>query len=326
MTDEQIIFMMCQPRSGSTLLQAILGGHPEIHTCTEPWIALPFVYALREEGSEFDFDSKLSTSAINAFFDESGISDEFYHAALNGFLKSMYGKSLANSGKRFFLDKTPRYYEIASDLIKVFPNAKFIVLLRHPLAVLNSILETWVKDDVDKLYYYPRDLFVAPLNLIDFVSEHKDNVCMVKYEDLVSSPETEIRKICDYLGVDYLEGIINYNSGVKWFYGDKNFKEKGAPDDKSIDLWKSQLANQRHANFSYYYLRELGQETFNSLGYDFNSAMSSVKKFNPNEKDYKTWKALLPDTYVFSVNEQRLQAKEKLHGNFFKNLYTKIMT
>lgn len=326
MTDEQIIFLISQPRSGSTLLQAILGGHPDIHTCSEPWIALPFIYALKEEGSEFDFDGRLSKSAINAFFDESGIGEEFYHSALNSFLTSLYSKALSGSGKSFFLDKTPRYYEISSDLIKVFPRAKFIVLFRHPLSVLNSILKTWVNDELDKLYYYSRDLFVAPRKLLDFVSTHKENVCLVNYEALVSSPKTEIKRICEYLGVDYLEEIINYNSDVEWVYGDKNFKEKKTPDDKSIDVWKSQLHNKRHANFSYYYLRELGEEIVNTLGYDYNSALSYINKFNPNENDFKTWKTLLPSTYVVSVEEQRLQAREKLHGNFLKNLNRKLMS
>ena len=80
MTDEQIIFLISQPRSGSTLLQAILGGHPDIHTCSEPWIALPFIYALKEEGSEFDFNSKTSKVAIKAFFNESAIDEEFYNS------------------------------------------------------------------------------------------------------------------------------------------------------------------------------------------------------------------------------------------------------
>jgi hypothetical protein len=326
MTDEQIIFLISQPRSGSTLLQAILGGHPDIHTCSEPWIALPFIYARKREGSEFEFNSSWSKDAISAFFNESAIDEGFYNSTLNTFLSTLYQKALTRSGKKFFLDKTPRYYEIASDLINIFPDAKFIVLYRHPLSILNSILNTWVKDEIDILSYYSRDLLVAPQKLADFVSIHKKNICLASYESLVSSPEAEIKRICEYLGVDYLEEIIDYKSDMKWAYGDKKFKDKKAPDDKTIDAWKSQLGNKRQANFSYYYLRELGEEIVNSLGYDFNSALSYIKKFNPNENDYKTWKTLLPSTYVYSIEEQRLQVREKLHGNFLKKLCKKLMT
>ena len=326
MTDEQIIFLISQPRSGSTLLQAILGSHPDIYTCTEPWIALPFIYALRENGSEFDFQGKLAKQGIKAFFKESGIEEKFYHSALNTFLASLYEEALSNSGKRFFLDKTPRYYEIISDLINIFPNAKFIILYRHPLAVLNSILKTWVKEKVDLLYYHSHDLLVAPVRLTNFVSEHEKKICLVKYEALVSSPQSEIKRICENLGIGYLKEIISYKSDVDWYFGDKNFKEKKAPDEKSIDAWKNNLGNKRLANFSYYYLRELGEEVVDLLGYDFVSTMNDIKKYHPNENDFKTWDALVHCKYIFSIDEQRFEVREKIQSNLMKKLYKKFIS
>ena len=43
-------FIISQPRAGSTLLQRLLATHPQIQTIGEPWLAIPFVYALREKG------------------------------------------------------------------------------------------------------------------------------------------------------------------------------------------------------------------------------------------------------------------------------------
>jgi len=326
MTDEQIIFLISQPRSGSTMLQAILGSHPDIHTCTEPWIALPFVYALKEEGAEFDFDGRLAEHGIKAFFKESGVDEEFYHSALNSFLTSLYHKALSNTGKRIFLDKTPRYYEITSDLIKIFPNAKFIILYRHPLAVLHSILKTWVNGEIDKLYYHSRDLLVAPVKLRNFVSRHEKEICVVKYEDLVSSPQREIKKICNYLQIEYLGEIVNYKSNVEWYFGDKNYKDKSAPDEESIDTWKNNLENKLHVNLSYYYLRELGENLVDSLGYDFSVALSHIQKYKPNENDFKIWNTMIHSKYVVSVEEQRLAVKENMKNSFIKKIYNKIMT
>jgi len=325
MTDEQIIFLISQPRSGSTLLQAILGSHPEVHTCSEPWIALPFIYALKEKGSEFEFNGSWSKHAIKAFFKESGLDDEFYRSTLNSFLTSLYQKALSNSGKRIFLDKTPRYYEILPDLINIFPNARFIILYRHPLAVLNSILNTWVKGENDKLYYFSRDLYVAPHKLIDFVSRHEESICLVSYEELVKSPNTEIKRICEYIGIEFLEEIINYKSDIEWAFGDKNYMGKKAPDVRSIDFWKGKLRDKRVLNFNYYYLRELGADIFNSLGYDFASTFNYIKKLEPNEDDFKIWGALLHGKYIVSVEEQRLQVRKKLQSNLMKKLYKKII-
>lgn len=322
---KNLVFLISQPRSGSTMLQAILGSHPEVYTCSEPWIALPFIYALKESGAEFEFNGQWSKTAIQAFFKETGIDEEFYNSTLNSFLATLYNKALSNSGKRIFLDKTPRYYEIASDLIKIFPEAKFIILYRHPLSVLNSILNTWVKDDIDKLFYYSRDLFVAPKNLTEVVSEYPKNTCLVRYEDLVSSPKVEIEKLCKYIGIEFIEGIINYKAKADWVYGDKNFKDKKRPDLKSIDSWQKKLGDKRAANLSYYYLRELGEDLLNKLGYDFSSDLGLIKKYHPDEKDFKTWKRLLHTQHIVSVEEQRLQAREKIRGNTIKTLYEKLI-
>jgi len=324
MTDEQIIFLISQPRSGSTLLQAILGSHPEIFTCTEPWIALPFIYALKKEGSEFEFNGRDARHALKGFLNENGINEIFYQAALNSFLKSLYSKAMADTGKRIFLDKTPRYYEVAIDLIKIFPNAKFIILFRHPLAVLNSILNTWVNEKIDMLYYHSRDLLVAPTKLINFISKYKENLYVVKYENLVSSPQTEIAKICAYLGINYFDEMINYKSDMEWTSGDKKFKEKKVPDSKSVEAWRNQLENKRYTNFCFYYLRELGEELVGSLGYDFFGAMEQIKKHNPDDDDFKTWKIVLHGKYISSIEEQRLQVREEIQSNFIKKLYKKI--
>ena len=326
MTDEQIFFLISQPRSGSTMLQAILGSHPEIHTSSEPWIALPFIYPMMTGGSEFDFNHSWSRNAIKDFFKVSGIKEDFFNTTLNTFLTALYKKALEGSGKSIFLDKTPRYYEIASELIKVFPKAKFIVLYRHPLSVLHSILSTWVIEDIDKLFYFSRDLLVAPEKLIDFVSDNHENICLTRYEDLVRSPAIEIERICKYFGIEYLEETINYKAQTNWAYGDKKFLDQKTPTEKSVDIWKRMLGNKRRANFSYYYLNDLGEEVFDSLGYDFSAALSYVKKFNPNKDDFNAWKTLLNDHHVISVEEQRLMAKRRIKGKSFNNLLEKLMS
>lgn len=324
--NDKLIFLISQPRSGSTLLQAVLGSHPDIHTSSEPWIALPFIYALKQEGSEFEFNCSWSRSAIEAFFKDNGIEESFFNSALQSFLKALYQKALANSGKTFFLDKTPRYYEIISELVEIFPEAKFIVLYRHPLAVFNSIMYTWVKDQSDFLYYYGRDLLVAPRKLADFVSRHEDKVCLVRYEEFVSSPASEVKRICAYLGVEYLEDIINYNSDQVWAFGDKKFKNKKVPDQESIETWLNQLEDQHTLNFNYYYLKELGDELFTTMGYDFRSTFDRLKKSGPNQDDFKTWQTLLRKKYIVSIEEQRQQLKAKLQENAFKGLFRKFMT
>ena len=48
-------FIISQPRAGSTLLQRLLATHPQIQTIGEPWLVIPFVYALREKGISAEY-------------------------------------------------------------------------------------------------------------------------------------------------------------------------------------------------------------------------------------------------------------------------------
>ena len=63
----EIIFIISQPRSGSTLLQRILGSHKEIYTTSEPWLMLSPIYAARKSGVQAEYDHQLSRCALKEY-------------------------------------------------------------------------------------------------------------------------------------------------------------------------------------------------------------------------------------------------------------------
>ena len=138
---EHLILLISQPRSGSTLLQHILASHPQVHTVPEPWFMLHLVYGLRPSGLEAEYNAQYAYLALKGFLDETPDGESAYVEALRNVALCLYEKALEPSGKKYFLDKTPRYYFIIPELHRIFPKAKFIFILRNPLAVLSSILE-----------------------------------------------------------------------------------------------------------------------------------------------------------------------------------------
>ena len=160
---EKLIFLISQPRSGSTLLQLMLSKNDEVATTSEPWIALHPFFALHDGAVDPNYGANQAKPALLEFLRESGVGTAFYKQQIAVFLQNLYNQSIRHQGKKFFLDKTPRYYNIIDDLYEVFPDAKFLVLLRNPLAVLNSVLNTWVKDDDSLLLNNFEDLMIAPL-------------------------------------------------------------------------------------------------------------------------------------------------------------------
>ena len=99
---ENLIFLISQPRAGSTLLQRMLAGHPEIHTTSEPWFMLPALYALRTTGIEAEYDVKRAWIGSQEFYKTLPEGTEAYWEAVRLMSTHLYKRALVPSGKRFF--------------------------------------------------------------------------------------------------------------------------------------------------------------------------------------------------------------------------------
>lgn len=282
MIDERgngLIFLISQPRAGSTLLQLMLSGHSGIATTSEPWIALHPLYALREDGVMADYDPRLAYTGLSEFLAQSGADMGFYKKRLAAFLSSLYAQAASHQGKEIFLDKTPRYYYIIDELTEVFPEAKILVLLRNPLAVLNSILKTWVKDDIALLGYYRDDLTLAPVKLIDGLKKHPRSCHAIQYEELVSKPEDVLKEACSFLGIGYEPAMLEYGSRNRpdWKLGDPVGVHKASrPTPDSLDSWKKELGSAQEKLLAASYLEALGPKTVKGMGYDYKGLKSAV--------------------------------------------------
>ena len=67
---QNLIFLISQPRAGSTMTQRILGSHPDICTVSEPWLMLHPLYAMRPQGYEAEYHAWEARVALKNFFEE----------------------------------------------------------------------------------------------------------------------------------------------------------------------------------------------------------------------------------------------------------------
>ncbi len=272
---ENLIFLISQPRAGSTMLQKVLGSHPEIHTVSEPWVALPPLFALREKGIAADYDAALARAAISGFLGALPEGENAYWEAVRRMLNHLYGRALAEAGKRIFLDKTPRYYFVISELRRVFPRARFLFLLRNPLAVLASIVETWVKtDDPMQLRNLRHDLMAAPSLLLEGISSCGPSAIVARYEELTSQPEKAIRRLCRQLGIEFHPGMIEYGAGFggeRWPFGDQGtVYRESRPVPGYAERWRSVLKQSPvREGWARSYIEALGPDVVRELGYDY---------------------------------------------------------
>ncbi len=285
---KNLIFLISQPRAGSTLLQLILAGHPEVHTTSEPWIMLHPLYALKCKGYTAEYETKLAKNALTDFCQTLPEGEETYINAIRKMTLSLYKSSMAGSRKSLFLDKTPRYYYIIPELYHVFPEAKYIFLLRNPLAVLSSIMETWIQNKWDKFSHLKNDLLLAPQLLIDGIEHLKEKAVVLHYEKLVKAPVETLTFLCNKLQINFHEPMIDYSRlpKLQGRMGDPvGIHKHTCPFPGYIDKWQKNLALTPKNQVASAYLSFLGPNLFSRLGYSFKEQQNNLLTVrNPKEQ------------------------------------------
>jgi hypothetical protein len=282
---QSLIFLISQPRAGSTLTQLILGTHPDIHTVSEPWLMLHPIYALRSSGYQSDYDANLALGALTDFLRSLPDGEEAYFEGLRRMYGYLYNCALSISGKRFFLDKTPRYYSVIPELHHTFPKARFIILLRNPLAVLSSIIDMTRKTDSGTLKDYSHDLLDAPGLLLSGINHLGDRCHVLRYETLVTNPKVTVKDMCTYLGVDFRFDMLQYDCPKPgdWLNGDPlGIYQSKTPVQKSVDKWIGELKDGQFWQLANDYLELLGQDVLTSLGYSYKELHQILAEHRPD--------------------------------------------
>jgi len=279
----QLIFLLSQPRAGSTLVQRWLGAYDDVSTVSEPWILLPLLSALRERGIRSLYPHWLAHLAIQDFGAAlpggmSELRDELRETALR-----LYDAA-AIPGARYFLDKTPAYHVIAPLLHDVFPDAKFIYLWRNPLSVLASILETWGGGRFVP-HVFNVDLFNA-VESLESSYRGAENAFGVRYEDLLQS-DVEWRRMTDYLGLEWdPSALVRFaDTRLVGRMGDPTGVERyQRVSAEPLDKWRSTIANPVRKHWARRYLRWIGEERLATMGYDLGE-LERMLDSAPNRAD-----------------------------------------
>ena len=277
MTTIRPIFLFSLPRSGSTLVQRVLGAHTAVATASEPWLLLPFFYARHQNGIYADYHHSEYAKALDDFCQVLPNKQADYNAALRAFALRLYSQA-APEGARYFLDKTPRYHLIVADLIEAFPEAKFIFLWRNPLAVSASIMKTWAAGRWN-LYRYKVDLYKGLENLLNAYRNNTDTLYSVRYEDLVTTPEAAWEALFTYLDLPYDDALLASFTSVhlEGRMGDPTgVHEYDEVTQTPLHQWKAVLANPLRKAWAKRYLRWIGEERLRLMGYEMETLLGAL--------------------------------------------------
>jgi hypothetical protein len=249
---DRLIFVLSPPRAGSTLLQRMLGSHAAIHTRAEPHLITPLAYlGYHDLVDRAPYDHINAAEAMRDFVDALPRGEQDYLDALRAYADTLYGRMLEPSGRRYFLDKTPAYALVIPFLRKLYPEARYVVLTRHPMAVMSSYANSFFDGDwhVANAFNPVANRYVPAMARL--LRDPAANVHHVGYESLVRDPSQELARIFAFLGLPDDPDAVNY--------GDR-FADEGAhrkagsgdpigvgtharPVDTSLNKWVAELAS-----------------------------------------------------------------------------------
>ncbi len=198
---EQVpIFIVGQPRTGTTVLERILGNHSQVASA----------------GELDDFHLQLCWQADI-------LSGELAHPALlqacptldfaavgRGYLQRTTWRA---RGRRFLIDKLPNNLFYAGLIHKALPQARIVCLLRDPLDTCLSNLKELFAGDAYPYSYDPLEAAAHHLRVRRLL-RHWDEVMpgvvlTVRYEDMVRDPSSAARAVMDHCGLAFEPGCVD---------------------------------------------------------------------------------------------------------------------
>ncbi len=284
----RVVFIVSQPRAGSTLLQTMLAGHPQVLAPGETWLMLPLVHALggSRRSVETLYDGELADEAVDVFARENleggfrTVQREIGESA-----RRIYDAACRRHGATVLIDKTPRYYWIIEDLLSLIPDCRVIVLLRNPLSVLGSIITTWTRPSRPGfLSEYRADLLEAPARLAAAtMMMNEPRLCTVSYSELVTETESVLDRLQRFMLLSPVEGLGNYGSAKRREYGDPvGIHHHTTASKQSMSKWLQLAASSAsHWRIMDDYRLALGQRLLGQLGYDYEELGAQLAAVRP---------------------------------------------
>lgn len=194
-------FIVGFPRSGTTLLDQILDSHPGIQVMEERPI-------LREIEQQVTEKFGIYPSALAALGATSmDILREGYFQGVD--------KCITREKGTVLVDKLPLNIQHIPLMLRLFPNARIIIALRHPCDVVlsnfmqhyrinNAMANFFTLADAAHCYARVMGLWQKCVALLPMTYH------TVKYESLVTDFESEVRSLLEYIGLDWDDAVCDY--------------------------------------------------------------------------------------------------------------------
>jgi LPS sulfotransferase NodH len=218
---EKPIFIVSAPRSGSTLLRLVLDAHPNIAVPSPAWLyefVTPFLYSYGDISNEANFrelaNDMINMPTIQQWAPDYSV-DELVENCPNRTFKEAYNylhiKVAEATGKVRWGEKSPRNGYWIKEIKADFPDAQFVHIVRDGRDQAIDISQSQSMRPCSVLmgaHFWKH--YVSGITR-DLAELDDGDGYTIKYESMCADPETELKKLCDFLGEDFDGQMVRHN-------------------------------------------------------------------------------------------------------------------
>lgn len=233
-----LIFVVGSSRSGTTMMGRLLALHPaiftfgELHFFEQMWAPEPDSPPLTAERAR-ELAARLFAVQRRGYFHPGDWRDFLAEADAvlatpgNGpvrgerIFETFVAEETRAAGKRIGCDQTPRNVFYLGELLRFYPGARVVNLVRDPRDVLLSQKNRWKRRRLGSsgmpwhqvlrswVNYHPITITKLWVMAVEAAArfEQDPRVLTVRFEQLLSAPDTEVPRLCAFLGVEYQDAM-----------------------------------------------------------------------------------------------------------------------
>mgnify|MGYP003972018561 CR=1 FL=1 len=290
--EKNLIFIVGNSRSGTTMVGSILNMNKKVFTFEE----LHFFGQLWSEDNLGKTINYLEASRLLkklfiiqrelGYFGDIDIDDKTYEKEIKIILDktSIYTLESIFSDFLFYetqlndksipCEQTPRNLFYMKEILRIFPNVKIINMVRDPRDVLLSQKNKWKvrKNGISNIpfkevfrswiNYHPLTISKLWTSSIKMSELYEDKILNIRFEDLIFNSEKTVSKICDYLGIEFDNNMLEIpqiGSSTK----KSEFSKKGIDKTRKQNWLNGGLRNEE-----IYICQFLNKNYMNKFGYE----------------------------------------------------------
>jgi hypothetical protein len=259
MTNPYVFIVGC-PRSGTTLLQRMVNAHPQVAMTPEThWITRFF-----EKRKGLTPEGMVTRKLISRLFEQTGfahlhIGREELLAMIpvgrplpfSSFVTSVFDSYGRAQGKALVGDKTPGYVRSMNTLHALWPEARFVHLIRDGRDVYLSMrhrpmqqpkagaFDNWAEEPVlTAALWWELNLRAGRTTGTSLGSGLYSEI---RYESLVAHPREECEQLCAFLGLPFDEAMLRFHEDRARFDPGLDQNRVGLPVTPGLRDWQSQM-------------------------------------------------------------------------------------